>query len=317
MIGELNLNQLRAFHYAAKLGSITIASEKLFITQPAVSMQIKALESQYDVRLFIRKKKRLELTEPGKRLFSISERIFGLVGEAEQLLTHSKELSTDVLKIGSTKTLLRYILAPYIQTFQEAFPKVRIQLAEGSSEEMVRNVLEGQYDLGLVGRMPYDKRLRIIPFEQNELVLLAGPGHGLCKKDEVSVRDLEGENLILREKGSGTRRLVDKLFETTGTVSYTITESSNVDFIKELVRIGNGLTLLARMGADADVSEGSLKILPLKEGPFILDCDIITNRERQPSKVGEAFLNVLLKGRVLLEAREIDVAAKPAVDDQA
>jgi len=293
----LNLNQLKAFYFAASCESITLAAEKLFITQPAVSMQIKALETQYGMRLFIRGKKKLELTEAGKSLYKVAKKIFGLVDEAEQLLAQAKQFATDILRIGSTKTLVRYVLANSISRFQESFPRIQIRIDEGSSEEMVQSVLAGQNDLAIVGRMPYEKNLEVIPFTQDELVLLAAPGHPLCRKDQVSIEDLRGENLILREKGSGTRRLVEEVFERTSIVSSAFVQTGNVDFIKELVRIGNGITMLARMGIDHDVDKGDLTILPLREGPFKLDIDIVVNRDRIPSKADEAFLAVLLDGK--------------------
>ena len=317
---DLNLNQLKAFYVAAACGSITLAAEKMFITQPAVSMQIKAMEAHYGVRLFLRGKKKLELTEAGQRLYEVSKKIFSLVLEAEQLLLQAKEFATDVLKIGSTKTLLRYLLAPYISKFQESFPKVQIQIDEGSSEEMVQSVLDGGNDLALVGRLPYGEKIKVIPFTQDELVLLAAPGHRLCEQERVSVKDLAGENVILREKGSGTRRLVEEVLAGTSIVSSSFVETGNVDFIKELVRIGNGITMLARMGVDQDVSKGHLKILPLVEGPFILYCDIVINKEKPLPKATEAFLNLLMKGQgsgSRYEGNPVlpDVAAADTVSD--
>jgi len=297
MASDLNLRQLKAFYFAALLGSITLAAEKLFITQPAVSMQIKALEDQYGVRLFLRGKKKLELTDTGKRLFHSARKIFGIVAEAEELLLQASESTVEVLRVGSTKTLVRYVLAPYIARFRELFPRIQIHIDEGSSQEMVWSVLEKRNDLAICGRMPYDGRLEVIPFDQDEVVLLAAPSHRLCRKEKVSVEDLRGENVILREKGSGTRRLVEKVLESTDIVASAFIESGNVDFIKELVSTGNGITMLARMGVDQDLSTGRLKIIPLEGGPFLLDRDIVINRERILSKADKAFLNVVLEGR--------------------
>ncbi len=299
MSGDLNLRQLKAFYHTAVCGSITLAAEKLFVTQPAVSMQIKALEDQYGLQLFVRGKKKLELTEPGKRLFRLAVKIFGLVGEAEQLLNQAALSATDLLKIGSTKTLVRYQLAGYISKFQKSFPRIQIQVDEGSSQEMVESVLENRNDLAIVGRVPYDDRLEVISFAKDELVLLVAPGHRLSQKDVVSVEDLMGEMFILREKGSGTRRLVEKVLEKTDVVQSAFIETGNVDFIKELVRIGSGITMLARMGVDQDIAAGNLRIIPLKEGPFYLECEIVINRDRLLSKADEAFLNVLLEGKPL------------------
>ncbi len=294
---DLNLTQLKAFYFAATYGSFTQAAEKLFITQPAVSMQVKALETYYGVQLFVRRKKELQLTNVGQDLFQISKKIFGMVKEAEQLLELSGVHKPEVLKIGSTKTLVRYVLAQYISTFQKSYPRVQIQIDDGSSREMVQSVLRNENDLAIVGRVPYDDSLQVIPFFEDELVLIAAPSHPLCNKAVVSIEDLKGESLILREKGSGTRELVERVLEKTSLVSSAFIESGNADFIKELVRIGDGITLLAEMGADEHVNRGDLRILPLKEGSFRLKIDIVYSKDRELSAIDEAFLKVLLEDR--------------------
>ena len=116
-------------------------------------MQIKAMEEQFRTRLLIRKKRGLELTETGQKVFEISEKIFGLVAEVERLLTTNHEDAGSILKIGSTKTLVRYLMGRYIFEFREAYPTVQIQIDEGSSEEMIRSVLEDRNDLAIVGRL--------------------------------------------------------------------------------------------------------------------------------------------------------------------
>ena len=291
---DLSLNQLRAFYYTANSGSITRAADRLFITQPAVSLQIKALETQCGVLLFHRTKKTLQLTESGKRLYQVAIKIFSLVGEAERILSEESKFISDPLRIGSTKTLVRHFLAAYISRFRKLFPKIQIQIDEGSSEEMLKSLLENRNDLAIVGRLPYHEQLKAVPFIQDELVLLAAPGHPLCSKENVSIEDLKGENLILREKGSGTRRVIDRVFEEKNFFYSAFIETGNVDFLKEMVRTGNGVTMLARMGADRDLASGNLIALPLREGPFVLDIDIVINRERTLSHADEEFLKVLM-----------------------
>lgn len=290
---DLSLNQLRAFHFAANCGSISRAAEQLFITQPGVSAQIKALEIRYDTKLFIRGKKRLELTECGKRLHKITEKIFGLVEEADELLSHPDTAVPAVLKIGSSKTLMRYLFAHYIPRFRESFPRIQIQANEGCSAEMVRGVLENRNDLAIVGRVQYESALKIIPFIQDELVLLAAPGHRLCRKETVSVQDLKAENLILREVGSGTRRVAQEALEARGITPSVFLETGNADLIKELVRMSKAVTFLARMGVAQDLEKGSLRTIPVREGPFILHIDIVVRNDKKLSRASESFLKVL------------------------
>ncbi|MCX5874145.1 MAG: LysR family transcriptional regulator [Deltaproteobacteria bacterium] len=294
---DLNLNQLRAFYLAAKCGSISLAAENLFISQPAVSMQIKAMEEQYRVRLLIRKKRGLELTETGEKVYKIADKIFGLVAQADGFLKGNSEASKVILKIGSTKTLVRCLMSRYISKFREAYPTVQIQIDEGSSEEMIRSVLTDRNDLAIVGRLRYDEKLKVIPFIHDEIILLTAPGHKFCSQPVVSIQDLRDENLILREKGSGTRRLVEEIFEAGGFAPSVFIETGNVDFIKELVEMGKGIAMLARMGVEPDLHEGRLVAIPLLEGPFILGIDVIVNGRRNLSKADIAFLEFLLPAK--------------------
>ncbi len=293
---DLSLNQLRAFHFAANCGSVSRAAEQLFITQPGVSAQIKALEMRYDTLLFVRGKKKLELTECGKRLHTITKRLFGLVEEADELLSHPESALPAILRIGSTKPLVRFLLARYIPRFRESFPKVQIQVNEGSSADMVRGVLENLNELAIVGRVDYTPSLKIIPFIQDELVFLAAAGHKLCRKPTVSIEDLKGQELILREVGSGVRRVVEAALKERGIVPSVFVETSNVDFMKELVKMSRAVAFLPRMGVAADLAKGSLRAIPLREGPLTLPIDVVMKKDSRPSRVAKAFLRVLFSG---------------------
>lgn len=298
---DLNLNQFRTFYVAARCGTISLAAEKLFISQPAVSMQIKGLEEQYGVILLIRKKRGLELTEAGQKVYKIAERIFELVAEVDNFLKREAETSKGILKIGSTKTLVRYLMSRYISEFREAYPTVQIQIDEGSSEEMIRSVLEDRNDLAIVGRLTYDEKLRVIPFSRDEVVLVSAPDHAFCSRSAVSIQDLRSENLILREKGSGTRKLVEEIFEAQGFAPSAFIEAGNVDFIKELVEMGKGMAMLAKMGVESDIQEGRLVAIPLLGGPFILGIDVIVKKQRTLSRADLAFLEFLIPVRPPLE----------------
>jgi DNA-binding transcriptional LysR family regulator len=294
MAPDLNLNRLRAFYLAVSCGSISRAAEKLFVSQPAVSMQIKALEEHYGVRLFVKKKRKIELTLAGRRLYHVSEQLFDLVRDAEKVLLQHSTLAPDILKIGSTKTCVRYLLAGYISSFQEIFPKIYIEVNEGSSQEMIESVLESRSDLAIVGRLPYDDKLKVVPFSRDEILFLAAPDHKLAGKETVSLEDIAKEKLILREKGSGTRQVVEQAFKASGIVPSAFIESGNVDFIKELVEMGKGITMLARMGVDPDLKTGRLVALPVNAGAFDLEIDIVYSAERKLSRLDEAFLDMLM-----------------------
>ncbi len=290
---NLSLNQLRAFHFAASCKSITKAADKLFITQPAVSMQIKALEEQYSVLLFTRGKTGLELTESGQQLFAITVRIFDLALKAEKYLIENGSMQQTLLRVGSTKTLVRYLLAVYIERFRQLHPEVQIQVNEGSSKEIINSVIENRNDIAIVGRLTYPDELTVIPFIQDDLVLIVSSSHALAKKKKVSLRDIDVKELILRKKGSGTRKAIDEMFRDHNMAASVAIETDNVDFIKELVKRSDGISILARMGAEKDYEKKDLKILPIIEKHKMLNIDIIIDKERTLSKSAEDFLRVL------------------------
>ena len=124
----------------------------------------------------------------------------------DNLLKRDTETSKAILKIGSTKTLVRYLMSRYISKFREAYPTVQIQIDEGSSDEMIKSVLEDRNDLAIVGRLTYDEKLKVIPFSRDEIILVTAPGHHFCSRSAISIQDLRHENLILREKGSGNAK---------------------------------------------------------------------------------------------------------------
>jgi DNA-binding transcriptional LysR family regulator len=294
---ELNLNQLKSFYYAATLGSITRAAEKLCISQPAVSQQIKCLESMYDVQLFIRRKKKLLLTPNGKLLCELAQDIFKLVDQAEKLLTEAQHTTLEVLRIGSTKQLVRFLLAKYIAQFRREFPRVQIQVNEGSSEEMLRSVAENRNDIVIVGHMSYEDHFEVIPFIQDELVALVATDHRLAGFTVAPIEELVGENLILRERGSGTRRLIDRILAEQNISTSGSIETNNVDFIKEWVKTGGGITLLPRMGVDEEVLRGEICAIPLAGGPHLLGIDIVFDKERPLSQADQAFVNLLVRAK--------------------
>ena len=293
---DLNLKQLKVFYYAARHLSFTRAAEELFITQPAVTMQISALERQYGLRLFVRQKNRLALTEAGELLYSYAEKIMEMAFEAERALFHLKANPHGVLRIGTTKTFARHLLAPYILRYQAAFPRVRIQVDEGSSEEMALSVLYGRNDLAIVGRIPYPDRLEAVPFPArptDELVLIVPPGHRLAGRRRVELRDLEGESVVLRERGSGTRHALLSRAEREGVSLDVLLEAGNVDFIKDLVRTGAGVSVVGEISVRDEVARGDLVALPFAD-PLPIHIDVVLPREGPRLLPVRSFLDFLL-----------------------
>ena len=222
---RINLNQLRAFFLAARERSITKAAESLYVTQPAVTMQIKSLEQDLEVKLFRKYGKSLELTGAGHALFGYAEKIFEIVEEMEYVLKGHATSAHGSLTIGTTRSFARHLMPGLLSRFQKRFPKVKVILKVGSSQEVADGVLDFTYDVGTIGRLPYKSRLNVIPYSREEFSLVVSPQHRFAKCEAVSLGELENEPIIIRENGSGSRYAILSLLSSHGVnpsaVSYT------------------------------------------------------------------------------------------------
>jgi DNA-binding transcriptional LysR family regulator len=290
---QINLHQLRAFYLTVKHKSITKAAGILCVTQPAVSIQIKTLETFLGTKLAIKYDKAMSLTSTGRMLYSHAEKIFHLVEEMESAVAGHTDLSQGTLTIGTTRSFAKYLMPGLISRFQERYPTVKITLGEGSSQEIADAVLSYKYDLGVIGSIPMRSKLKIIPFSKEEFCLVTSPQHRFAKADEISIKALEKEPIIIREDGSGSRHMALAFFKARGIKPSVVMETGSVEFIKEYVMKGKGITFLYRPEIEVEVTKGLLKILRIQGDPIVLNTDIILPGDVEPSPVAKAFLRLI------------------------
>jgi DNA-binding transcriptional LysR family regulator len=291
----MNMNQLKIFYISGKSQSFSAAAEELYLTQPAVTMQIRQLEHYFQVPLFHRHGKRIELTEAGRLLFGYARKIFDLTAAAEQAVWELKALEKGTLKIGTTKTYAKHLMPALISSFREQHPGVHVILDEGSSAEIAHSLLVHKNELALIAKESYPPLLKVISFAQEELVLILGRYHPLTKIRKLALQDLAREPLIIRERGSGTRDIILDHFRAAKIKPSILTEAGNVDFIKELVETGKGISFVVRSAVAEELKRGALRTRALVEGPFYLNVDIVYLKNRSLSPTAQAFLDLLLK----------------------
>jgi len=287
-----NLNQLRAFFLAAREKNLTRAAESLCVTQPAVTMQIKSLEHALGMKLIQKCGSDFHLTEVGNVLFRYLERIFGIVEEMEYALKGYTELAQGSLKLGTTRSFARYFMPDLISRYQDLYPKVKVFLKEGNSQEILDGIMSFEYDLGLIGGLPYGKRIKSISYTRPEFWLVAPPNHRFIKKTEISLQDLQNEPIIIREKGSGARHMILSLLQSQGVNPSVLVEAGSVEFIKEYVLQGEGIAFLYKAEVEREVNMGLLLGLKIKEGPVFLQTDIVYLKDVELSPPSQAFLRL-------------------------
>ena len=294
-LGEdsLNLKQLEAFYLVVKKKSFTRAAEELSVTQPAVTIQVKSLEKSLNLRLIQQVGKKIQLTESGEFLYQYAEKIFDLVSDANEKMRDFKKLMRGTLRIGTTKNYARYIMPSLLSEFQRRFPGIKVILDEGNSEDMAKSVLEKKNELALISQLNLDRKIKSLFFSTVEFVLVVSPEHRFSQRKSISLRELNGEPVILREKGSGSRAAILRKFQEYGIWPSVITEASSLDFIVGYVKQNKGVSFMFEPDIKEELERGTLKVIFVEEGNIIFFTDIIYHSEKTLSPPGLAFLNVV------------------------
>ena len=290
---RINLNQLRSFFLVAREKSVTKAAKALFISQPAVSMQIKSLEQDLEIRLFKKYGKSLQLTQAGEVLLGYAERIFEIVEEMEYVLRGHTELKHGRLTIGTTRSFAKYLMPDLLSRYQERYPDVKVALKVGSSKEISDGLMAYQYDLGVIARLPFQSKLKVMPYSKEPFCLVTSPNHKLVGKSPVSLKDLKNEPLIIREEGAGSRYAILYLLNSHGVNPNFLIEAESVEFIKEYIIKGRGISFLYQPEIRFETNYGLLKHVEIKEGPLVIQTEIVYPKNVALSPPAQAFLRLI------------------------
>lgn len=291
----INTNQLRSFYYASKLRSITLAAQELMVTPPAISVQVKNLEENMGMKLMFRNGNSIELTDIGKTMFKRCHLIFRQIKELEDLVEDLSTGKSGILKIGCPQMPAEYIMPRLIAIFKKTYPGIKMILDQGTSSEMIRDIINHKNELSVVRFMPNDKRLKVKKFASEELVLIAAPGSRIFHNDKISVNLLSTIPLIMRQEGSGTRKVVSDYllkFKVTPVIGI---ESASIYLIKELVRQDNGASFLPRSAVIDELKNGNLKAIRILEGSPTIEYGIGYLKRNSLSPGAWAFLRLLDK----------------------
>jgi LysR family transcriptional regulator, low CO2-responsive transcriptional regulator len=298
----LNYTQFRVFYHAAKHLNFTRAAAELYISQPAVTAQMKAFEAYCGFNVFKKKGRKNWITDEGQLLYKYAQELFALEQEIDGAINDMKALKRGVLRIGTTKAYARYFMPLMMSTFHDKYPAIKLELNEGSSLEMSLSLLEFKNEVAIVAKAEDIPEIHFIPFSQEEMTVIVAPDHPLARKGEIDFEELAEEPFIMKDKGSGTRRLVDGMFARCGCTPNILMEVSNAEFIKQLVHRGDGISFLVREAVAEDLATGELAAVPLSGETVYLDVSIAYLKDQHLSPPAKAFLDTLEKlqyGRTL------------------
>jgi LysR family transcriptional regulator, low CO2-responsive transcriptional regulator len=243
-------SQLRAFHYVALTGGFSRAAEAMNLTQPAVSDQVRKLETEYDTRLFDRTKKQVRPTKAGQALLEITRPMFEIEAQALELLTAGRATTSGTLRIIADSA---YHITEMMARFQARHPKVKIILTTGNSENVLAALYAYQADIGVLGNMAPNTDFTQIPLGSSPIVAFAAKGIATSLRPKASLAQIARYNLVLRENGSKTRQKLEESAAKQGVRLNAVIEAEGREAVHEIVAAGTGIGFVseAEYGQDA------------------------------------------------------------------
>lgn len=289
-----SFKQLEALLLVARHESVSRAAEAMHVTQPAVSLQLRMLEEAAGTPLTRKHGRGIQLTAAGEVMVEFAERILRLWEEAGEEVAALKGVISGTLRIGAITTA-EYLLPPMLVQFTTARPNVRIKLQVGNRNEIVNMLSRHEIDLAIMGTPPRELRTNAARFARHPMAFVASPDHPLMKKRRVSLADIMEANLLVRERGSGTRTTVERLFREAGCPLRIGSELSSNEAIKRMVVAGLGVAFLSVHACTLEFEAGLVQTLPMPENPVEADWYVMHLSDKPIPTVAAAFQDFVIE----------------------
>jgi len=239
---SIGLKQLRSFTAVAEHRGFTAAAEAVGISQPTITTQVRELEERYGVELLLRMGRRVELTEAGEALYKVSRHIMSLLDEADELLTSSGQLEVGQLRIAAVGP---FHATEMIARFLRRYPRIEINVMLGNSDGTLARVLALEADVAILAHVVDDPRVHTVPFSTHEVVVFVHRDHPWHGSESVGIGELAGQPLILRERGSTTRRAFEAAAQAAGVAITPLLEIGSREGVWKAVERGLGIGVVA------------------------------------------------------------------------
>jgi len=284
--------RLQVFHTVARRLSFTKAAEELFITQPAVTKHIRALEEHFKTKLFERKGNSILLTEGGKTLLRYAKSLEQIYSGLEQEMHALNGLAKGMLTIGASTTLAQYVLPSLLAAFRTKYPEVQLQLISGNTEYIEQGLLSGVMDIGFIEGQSRNKQLKYIPFRKDEIVLVGRTEHPFAKNKVLKTSALQTASFIMREHGSGTLEVIAGALKKAGIKWQELKVEMQLDSteaIKSYLLHSDCLSFISRYAVQHELAQDEFRVLPISglkiERPFS-----IIHLQGKPAPLSERFI---------------------------
>lgn len=297
-----SFRQLQALILVGRHESVSRAAEELHVTQPAISAQLRALEELAGTALTRKVGRNIQLTAAGEVMLRFAERILQLWEQAGDELGELQGVSSGTLRIGAVVTA-EHLLPSMLVKFTTERPNVRMKLHVGNRSEIVAMLSRKEIDLAIMGTPPREFRINAARFAHHPMAFIASPKHPLMRKKRVTIDDVVNANLLVRERGSGTRTTVERVFKDAGHTLHFGSEVSSNEAIKSMVAAGLGVGFVSVHACALEFEAGLLDILPMKESPVEGSWHVMHLVDQPLPRIAAAFQDFMVtSGQELIGA---------------
>lgn len=266
-----NFHQLHIFFTVADKGSFSAAAQSLHMTQPAVTMQIQALEEYFGTKLFHRSTKKVELSEAGKALMPYAQKSIELMKETELAMSKFTHMLQGRLQLGASLTFGEYIMPRLLGPFGKEYPNISISMKVMNTAQILEEILNHQLNFGLVEAPVHHPDVLTEAVLNDELKLILPPDHPLCSKEECTMDEVLQYSFVLREQGSGTRQVMEEELQRIGKDPGSmkiVMELGSTGAVKSAVEAGLGISILSQSSVKHEVALGLLRVMNINDVRF-------------------------------------------------
>ncbi|MDD3335025.1 MAG: LysR family transcriptional regulator [Eubacteriales bacterium] len=296
----MTIRHLKIFTAVCSCGSITGAAEKLYMTQPAVSLAIKELEENYGVKLFDRLTRRIQITSDGKRMLDYAIHVVSLFDEMEQAMRNPDAVGQ--IRIGGSLTIGSCLLPGYVQKLEERFPHLQPLVTVDNTDRIINAVRSGRLDIGFVEGVVNDDSMVAQPFMEDHLIAVCGQNHAFANGAPVTLEAFLAQPLFLRERGSGTRELFQSAVTVLGYCFTPAWESVSTTALIHAVAKGGGVSVLPEKLVMDALQAGKLHRVNLQTLPLSRQLYLIYHKNKYLSAGLQALIAITMEGSAKLES---------------
>ncbi len=291
----MHIETLKVFCDLVDMQSFSLAAERNFITQSAVSQQIRTLEDKFKRRLLerVRGRREVKLTAAGEVFYRECKNVLASFDVLNESMSGLVGKISGTVKVATVYSVGLHELPPKVREFMSKFPAAKIDLEYSRTTRVVRDVMNGTVELGVVSFPETRRGLTIVPMASDRLVLICPPGHEFAEREQMKVTELKGQDFVLFERDIPTRKATDKILKSYGVEIRKVAEFDNIETIKRSVEVGFGLAIVPHPSVIDEEKNNQLRVIELAEKDWIRPVGVVYRTDRTLSIAAKKFVQLL------------------------